>query len=68
MHQIDAMHKENKDLISKEEYITRLNAVVCEVNRKLELCPTITYFKKVLNHWDIKLDEFKQKVDFTLET
>lgn len=54
-------------MISKEEYITRLNAVVCEVNRKLELCPTITYFKKVLGHWDVKLDEFKQKCDFEIE-
>jgi hypothetical protein len=56
--ELEYFKKEVGRLCSKDELMTRLNVFNSEVNVKLHDRPTISYFKKVLQAYDSKIELF----------
>jgi hypothetical protein len=60
---IEYLKKDLGKLISKEEFMTRLNVFNSEVNSKLADRPTTSYFKKVLSAYDEKIETFNDSLN-----
>ena len=60
---IEYLKKDLGKLISKEEFMTRLNVFNSEVNSKLADRPTTSYFKKVLSAYDEKIENFNDSLN-----
>ena len=56
--ELDFIKKDFDSMCTKEEMIKRLNVFNSDVNTKLMDRPTISYFKKVLSAYDVKIEQF----------
>jgi len=65
--EIDYLKKDLSKTISKEEVITRLTIFNSEMNTKLLDRPTIQYFKKVLQAYDQKIEQFNAALNDQME-
>jgi hypothetical protein len=54
--EVEYLKKDLSKLCTKEELITRLNVFNSDVNVKLQERPTISYLKKVLSAYDVKIE------------
>ena len=65
--EMDYLKKDLGKLCSKEEMMTRLNVFNSDVNTKMLDRPTIQYFKKVLQAYDQKIEQFNNVLNEQME-
>ena len=67
MKELEYLKKDCDRLISKDEFMTRFQTFNSDMNQKLQERPTISYFKKVLGAYDVKIENFGKTLDEQME-